>query len=390
MRTISDLPGDLVEEEIFSRAPITSLRSVRSTCKKWNFLSKNRVFFGKEAAAAARKQFMGFMMKDSRVCLMKLDLQGIGNKGELVYPCIKQVSVLDQIKIFSVFQSSGLLLCVLKDMSRLLVWNPYLGQTRWVEPRDKFESGDKYALGYGYDDKKNRNHKILMIFYEYDPNRSRHVSKSELYDFSLDSWKVFDATPEWDIWGHQRGVTLKGNAYFPAQKMIEKKRVGGFMLCFDFTRESFGPLLPLPFHAVGGEVFASLSCVREEKLAVLYRGWEKNEPVEIFVTDKIGPDVVSWTKFLTLLPGFFVNHSAGSFFIDEEKKFAVVLVLQNTKACRYHIAHIIGQDGYLELVNLGEAPCLGPISGWEPGIYYTPLVCSSYVPCLDVLESITK
>lgn len=120
MRKISDLPGDLVEEEIFSRVPITSLRSVRSTCKKWNFLSKNRIFFGKEAAAAARKQFMGFMMMDSRICSMKFHLR---NKGELVYPypCIKQVSVLDQIKISKVFQCSGLLLCVLEDMSRLLV-----------------------------------------------------------------------------------------------------------------------------------------------------------------------------------------------------------------------------------------------------------------------------
>lgn len=217
----------------------------------------------------------------------------------------------------------------------------------------------------------------------YDPNTSRHVSKFEIYDFSLNSWKVFDETPaDWDIWAHQRGVSLKGNAYFPAQKMIEKTRVGGFLICFDFTRERFGPLLPLPFHAVGGEVFASLSCVREEKLAVLYRGWEKWDPVEICVTDKVGPDVVSWTKFLTLLPGFFVNPAAGSFFIDEDKKVAVVFVLKNSKACRYQMAHVIGQDGYLESVEIGEAPCLGTMPGSDFGIYCSPLVCSSYVPSL--------
>jgi len=52
---------------------MTSLKAVRCTCKKWNVLSKDRII------CAARKEFLGFMMMDSRVCWMKFDLQGIRN-----------------------------------------------------------------------------------------------------------------------------------------------------------------------------------------------------------------------------------------------------------------------------------------------------------------------
>lgn len=110
MKTICDLPVDLVEDEIISRVPMTSLRSVRSTCKKWNTSCKNRIIFGK----AAKK-----MMVSRRISLMNIDLSK--DNGDL---SIRQVSVLDQIQISNVFHCDGLLLCVLMDCSRLVVWNP--------------------------------------------------------------------------------------------------------------------------------------------------------------------------------------------------------------------------------------------------------------------------
>ncbi|KAF3575968.1 hypothetical protein DY000_02035421 [Brassica cretica] len=349
MKTIFDIPGELLEDEIFSRVPMTSLRSVRSTCRKWNTLCKNRIFFGKETAA--KKQFM---MMDSRICLMNFDPCKDIN---LVDPSIKQVSLLDQIEISKVFQCNGLLLCVLKDCSRLLVWNPYLAQTRWIEPRISFQSSDRFALGH---DNNNLNHKILRISDEHHPITSKHVLGFELYDFSSGSWKVLDVTPHWEIWSHLRGVSLKGNAYFP---------------------ESFGPLLPLPFQSEHGGVFTSLSCVREDQLAVLYQHWEAQETVEISVTDKIGPNVVSWTKFLKLVTSFCVHPFSGSFFIDVEMKIAVVFVLERAKACRYQTAHVIGQDGYFKSVRIREAPDLG--NTFHPHERYcAPLVCSSYLPSL--------
>ncbi|KAH0886918.1 hypothetical protein HID58_063014 [Brassica napus] len=313
-KTILDLPEDLVEDEIISRLPISSLSSVRSTCKKWNTLCKNRILFGK----AANKQFL--MMDSRRICLMNFDLSK--DNGD---PSIKQ------------------------DYSRLVVWNPYLGQTRWIEPRNSFHSSDRFALGHS-----NFNYKILRISGEIHPVTERKVLGFELYDFSTSSWKVLDdVTPE--------------------------RQIRGSFRCFDFTTERFGPPLPLPpFHSYDGFHCTSFSCVREEQqLAVLYQRWEweSSETIEISVTDKIGPDDVSWTKFLKVNTGYWVYPTAGSFLVDEEKKIAVVFVLDKVSSgCLYKTAHVFGQDGYFKSVRIREAP------------YLQNMVCSSYLPSLVQLN----
>ncbi|CAN6920905.1 unnamed protein product, partial [Brassica oleracea] len=297
--TMSDLPDDLAEE-ILSRVPLTSLSAVRSTCRKWNDLSKNQVF-GK-SASTGRKQFLGFMLKDYKVCSMKFDLQGIGNEGDFVDPSIKE------------------------DRSRLLVWNPYLGQTRWIQPRNTFRSEDRYAVGYD----KNRNYKILRVFGKYDTKGEfGSVDKYlifgyEIYELSSSSWKVFNVSPDWNIDSYQRGVSLK---------------------------EKFGKRLPLPFktHDVGN--FVSLSCVREEQLAVLHQSSVIDHTLEIWVSSNIDLGAVSWSKFLRTTSFCRVDFQAGSFFIDEEKKVAVVVDLDNGGQARTEThynqrANIIGEDEY--------------------------------------------
>lgn len=49
--------------------PMTSLRSVRSTCKKWNALSKTHYF---AKAVAVRQQFLGFMRMNSGVFFLEI------------------------------------------------------------------------------------------------------------------------------------------------------------------------------------------------------------------------------------------------------------------------------------------------------------------------------
>ncbi|CAF2292998.1 hypothetical protein HID58_063035 [Brassica napus] len=242
-----------------------------------------------------------------------------------------------------------------------------------IEPRlSSFYRSDRFAFGYD----NNLNHKILSISNEIHPVTSKHVS-GELYDFTSSSWKVLDdVTPEWMIRPHRDSVSLKGNAYFLTN-------LRGFFICFDFTTESFGPLLPLPLRPGHGGVSVSLSCVREDQLAVLYQHSDKT--IEISVTDKIGPDVVSWTKFLKLLTGFRVNPNYGSFFIDEKKKIAVVFVLERAKACRYQTAHVNGQNGYFKSVRIREAPYLQ--NGSSPRKkYHPPPLCSSYLPSFTATQ----
>ncbi|KAJ4891269.1 putative F-box protein [Raphanus sativus] len=174
MATISDLSCDLVEE-ILSRVPITCLGAVRSTCKRWNTLSKSRLL----CKAESKQQFVRFMTKNSKLCSLRFNLHKEGFS-------VKEIS--DSFGISKVLVCDGLLLCVTvtrdeKDeiiQQRLMVWNPYLGQTRWIQPaRTAYHcESDIYALGY---DNNRCNHKIL-----------RHSKKEcEIYDFKSDSWRIY-------------------------------------------------------------------------------------------------------------------------------------------------------------------------------------------------------
>ncbi|KAL0691165.1 hypothetical protein Bca4012_090844 [Brassica carinata] len=291
MATMFNLPDELAEE-ILSRVPLTSLSSVRSTCRKWDTLSQNRVFG--TSASAGRKQFLGFMLKDYKVCSMKLDLQGIGNERDFVDPSIKQVSILDQVDITQVFHCEGLLLCITKDKFRLLVWNPYLGQTRWIQPRNTYRSEDRNAIGY----EKNLNYKILRIFGEYD-------TKGELG--SIDEHL--------------------GHTYFLTGERwtVDRRNRPEEIISFDFTTERFGKRLPLPSKSHSLDKCVSLSCVREEQLAVLHVSWVNAHAVEIWVTNKIDPGAVSWIKFVRSI-SVFVDDLAGSFFITRKSKFLWVSI----------------------------------------------------------------
>ncbi|KAG5383863.1 hypothetical protein IGI04_035333, partial [Brassica rapa subsp. trilocularis] len=374
MTTMSNLPEELVRE-ILSRVPLTSLRKLRCTCRTWNALSKTQVF-GKETA---RNQFLGFTVINGRVCSLRLDFQGIHNKGDLVHKSTKKIKVTS-----------------------------WCGTHIWGKPPSRdFRFYDMFCFGY---DKNNRNHKILRFCYDNDES----LFCFELFDFKTSSWRLLDIEPDVDLDVYRSGVSLKGNTYFVAQ--TNRPGVVDVLLCFDFTTERFWR--PLPFHYDAVE-HVVLSCVREEKLAVLY---QIENTMEIWITTKIEYDDVSWSKFLevemTPLNGFDYDFDTEteSFFIDEDKKFAVVggecenkpicsatrnqpteqeetqrlLLSKETKETEsffideekevavgetycYQTAHITGQDGYLKSVSVAEAP--------ECGLDEL-FVISSYVPSL--------
>ncbi|KAF8077170.1 hypothetical protein N665_1058s0007 [Sinapis alba] len=365
MTTMLNLPEDLVRE-ILSRVPLTSLRALRCTCRTWNALSKTQVF-GKKAA---RNQFLGFTVINDRVYSLRLELQGIHNKGGgLIHKSTKKINKLDGTFIYQVFHSDGLLLCV-GYRSNIVVWNPYLGQTRCIpHASSDFGFSDVFAFGH---DKNNRNHKILRFCYDDDET----LFCFELFDFKNSSWRVLDIEPDIDLDIWKSGVSVNGNTYFVAQH--NRADVSDVLVCFDFTTERF--CRPLPFHYDAAE-HVVLSCVREEKLAVLY---QIENTMEIWITTKIEQDAVTWSKFLevemTRLDGFLdhfdYDSENESFFIDEEKKVAVVVFeddLIKDQTCYYQTAHIIGQDGHVK--SLSTAECR------KRGIT-TALVFSSYVPSL--------
>ncbi|KAG7580625.1 F-box domain [Arabidopsis suecica] len=364
---ILNLPRDLIEE-IVSRVPLKYMRAVRLTCKTLNALSQSSSFMklhiGKEAAAIKEGETRMIMLMDCNLYLISVFFKGVDidpyieHKGKLT--CLNDS---DQVTISQVFYCEGLVLCIFKDSTRFVVWNPYLGQTRWIKPSysHRRDECDSFSYALGYEDKKScRSYKLLRFIDYFRGVPERQILCYEIYDFDYDLWTTLDVTPHWRIvpFGN-RGVSLEGNTYFCASE--RNSEVDGHhghkdhIICFDYTKERFGPLLPLPFSA-GYDDYVTLSCVREEKLAALLMHNEVNlYEFDIWITTKIDAEKISWSKFLTVDSQPAIPNIRGSFFIDEEKK--VVMGLNKYLQWNHHTLDIIGVAGYFRALDLPEPDC---------------------------------
>ncbi|CAG7882290.1 unnamed protein product [Brassica rapa] len=356
MTKISDLPVNLVEE-ILSKVPLKYMRAVRLTCKEWDTLSKSRSFSKMHIdKISAGESMMVVVLMRYNLYLMNVVL--VVNEDPLI-ECKGQLSCLDKqnYKISHVFHCDGLLLCVLKDdYTKVIVWNPYWGQTRLIECRYSVGPNRWFWFSYalGYEDKGGsscRAYKFLRFidqFVGYEDNFIWY----EIYDFESSSWKTLDViTPHWRINLYERGVSLKGNTYWLASPRNTYEGLDNHIICFDFTSESFGPLLRLPFDA-GDDATVTLSCVREEKLAVLFTHYELEGPLEfeIWISTKIEAEKVSWSKFLRVVDAEFEPLiSYDCFFIDEEKK--VAMSFEDAYPTKFNI---VGEAGYFKKLELGE------------------------------------
>ncbi|CAA7013094.1 unnamed protein product [Microthlaspi erraticum] len=356
-----DLPRDL-SEEVLSRIPLTCMRKVGSTCKKWNTLSKNRFFANKHLRQESEKAkgFMVVVMMDYSVYLMEVNLSDKDVESSSIKRHGKLIS--DQVDVCKVFHCDGLLVCVSRDQTRLVVWNPYCGKPLWIKAPHRRKIVKRYLYAIGHD-KSSNSHKVLRFRAYY-----RRPTDFRIYDLSsgsMNSWRVLDITPpDWRVQDIHSGVSVNGNAYWLASEYeksdLEYERT--FLVCFDFTRETFGPRLPLPFEHFAHDT-VSLSPVTGGKLAVLFQPWDSLR-VKIWVTNKIEPDAVSWESkvFLSVSLKKSIHHmfqfmyTGGSFFIDEEMKVAVVFDEEfNHREPMCNLAYIIGVDGSLKKVNLGES-----------------------------------
>ncbi|KAG7548800.1 F-box domain [Arabidopsis suecica] len=341
---ISSLPRELIEE-IISRVPLRSMKALRLTCKSFNNLSNSESFTKMhiDKAATRKEKTMMISMMPHNLYLMSVTVDDVDPSVELK----GQLSLLDnQVSIYRVFHYEGLLLCIFEDPTRVVVWNPYLGQARWIQIRFSH-------LSIGWD----------SFRCEY-----------EIYDFDSSLWKTLDVTPHWWISCSSYGVSLKGNTYWPAK--MSSRGVFDHIICFDFTRESFGPLLPLPFGATDrGYPYVTLSCVKEEKLAALFQHYYSNckceYEIDIWITTKIEDEMVSWSKFLRM--DTKANIYPIVFFIDEEKKIFMSLDSEFPKAF---------------LSTIGEAKLRKLDLEVSEGQYCGPPVCS-YVPSLVQIKKPT-
>ncbi|ESQ37224.1 hypothetical protein EUTSA_v10002911mg [Eutrema salsugineum] len=147
---MSYLPSELVEE-ILSRVPAISLIRLRSTCKQWKALFNDRGFTEKHFSKAP-KQSLGLlvMLKESRIFSMNVMTLSFADpsSNETKVPLVPNY-YFEQVNIFQVFHCSGLLLCTTKD-NGLVVWNPCLEETRWIQPKTDNERylWSSFFLGY--------------------------------------------------------------------------------------------------------------------------------------------------------------------------------------------------------------------------------------------------
>uniref|UniRef100_A0A0D3A472 F-box domain-containing protein n=1 Tax=Brassica oleracea var. oleracea TaxID=109376 RepID=A0A0D3A472_BRAOL len=354
MTTMNDLPHDLIGEKILTKVSITSLIAVRCTCKLWNALSKEFIV-GRETSRQHR-EFLGFMMASNKIYPFRFDIQGIRKHNSLVDPSMKQVNLIDQVEISKVFHCDGLLLCFTNDNTKLLVWNPYVGQTRWIRPRKCFKKSDLYAIGYD--------------------NKNKPLSWKSTTLVLI--WSVLDVISDCIIYEFKHGVSLKGCSYYIGSGRKTSKR---WLLCFDYTMERYGQRLPIPYNINKYDV--SLSTVIEENLAALYFDLSLLMTLEIWVTNKIEQNAVTWSKFFKVdmmmmnrLRGIMFGLHADICFADEENKVAVVITNSRSRSCNQPKASIIGEDGYFKSIKIGERNLNLPIE------LYPLLVFSPYIPSL--------
>lgn len=146
--------------------------------------------------------------------------------------------------------------------------------------------------------------------------RKKRIYEFEIYSFKSNSWKILDVTPD-------LGYRVRSPWYPNEQRqVVSTGEILGFLICFDFTTDKFGPHLPLPFHSSYYlKDIVTLSSVGGVKLVVLFH-CEHTPRMEIWATTKIEPKEVSWGRKLFLavdmepITGFDFLVDDGSFFID--------------------------------------------------------------------------
>lgn len=266
-----------------------------------------------------------------------------------------------QVDIAGVFHCDGLLLCTTKD-DRLVVWNPYLEETRWIQHKTDHKRDSKLALGYE-NNKPSRSYKILRCWDGYEPNH--HVAAVEIYEFCSGSWRVLDNVPLDCFIEPNTGVSLKGNTYW-----LASDEETNFLLSFDFTTERFKSFCLPPIQNFGKIVLS----VREEQLLVLLQSYHALE-MEIWMTDDIDTEsTLSWSIFIKVdfknLSTYYCFPVCWSFLMHEGKEKALCCTIGSYETSR-NMVNITGlHDQYYAEIPDEDS------TNWQRPIIF------SYVPSL--------
>ncbi|KAL1197565.1 putative F-box protein [Cardamine amara subsp. amara] len=286
------IPIDLIEET-FCRIPIEYLTKFKLACKQWYALLKDKRFIYKYLDLVQER----FIRIDDGMVQIINPENGARSSSPIpdVFHNVAEISAM--------VHCDGLILCRCKDTRsrtyKLSVWNPFLNRIKWIEPMDFYSSNDFYGIGYNNVVSRDE-YKVLRIF-DGQPEDGSEIAvsyqpKIQLYDFKYNSWRlVNDTTLDWSIDPPCKGVSVKGNMYWVAHW---NNRPEIFIQSFDFSTETFKLVSNLPFRC-GVLDTAALSSFRGDKLSLLYQHEEATK-IEVWITNKLSDEVVSWTKYLNV------------------------------------------------------------------------------------------
>ena len=239
-----------------------------------------------------------------------------------------------------------------------MVWNPCLGETRWIQYKHSNERYSIFALGY-VNIKSGRSYKIIRCWKRYRYSCCEtNGPVVETYEFSSDSWRVLDDVTLDEV--PHGCVSIKGNIYWANTYTTDD-----FLLFLDVTKERVKRMCLPQFQYSGCNV---LSVVGEEKLALLHLS-NFTSKMDMWVTDKIDIDTeaaLRWRKSFTVDEPDYVPLPM-SFLLDEEKEVALCCACSEVSE---FMVYTLGENGN----------CYGLIS-YEEESTNTPFIFK-YVPSL--------
>ncbi|CAH2064736.1 unnamed protein product [Thlaspi arvense] len=117
----------------------------------------------------------------------------------------------------------------------------------------------------------------------------------------------------WNLHPIHQNVPMNGNMYWVAYRM--NTEAGIFIQSFDFSTETFKPIccnVPIAtgrFHVINNDHAVLFSGFKGDRLSLLHQ-LRKHGGIEVWVTNKVTDEVVSWSKcFNVTRPGLPVLES---------------------------------------------------------------------------------
>ncbi|EOA33022.1 hypothetical protein CARUB_v10016353mg [Capsella rubella] len=321
MAHLKNLPWELIEE-ILSRVPPKALVRFRAVSKQWNALFEDKRFMNNH-----KKTFRFIIATKRKIYSVSIDPVVVVRELPLGTPGLRSYP----LKFQSFVDCNDLLLC--RKERGVVVWNPWLGQSIWIQPRVI----DSLMVFNGI---VCNNKKYKMVVFSYRDTNEIWTT----YDFSLDKWVEYKSriSSSVNLVSVETAVSLNGTLYW-VYFSNKTDPLGYHISKFDFSRKIMYYFCNLPCGRNHDADALVLRVFRGDWFSLL-KQCIVTKKIDIWVTkDKINSEDgsnVGWMNYMSFsspkLPDLVetVRFSQPSYFI-EGKRLAVCSCDNNGQAWIY-------------------------------------------------------